>query len=227
MFSNSLLSIFIWVALLCLFISILVWFLVFYFKNRRPSSHEILEKFPLSFDVEEEYSEINRELIQLIEQQIKKDVRYGAQVAAFYKGKQIINIYGILFFFLLLIISLFHNIFLGGAGYFENQGPSGTQKEWKKITKDTLFMSYSLGIFSLYIFLFYFFHLFLVKGISAIVLAFVLQNANINYHDKISTFWPSFGKCGKENVTIAEAVSHRAGLKSAPPIFDVLSTIIR
>lgn len=50
------------------------------------------------------------------------------------------------------------------------------------------------------------------KGIGAACLLHALQESNISLEECVSKFWPEFAQAGKEKITIAELLSHRAGL---------------
>lgn len=50
------------------------------------------------------------------------------------------------------------------------------------------------------------------KGVGAACLLHALQESKISLEERVSKFWPEFAQAGKENITIAELLSHRAGL---------------
>lgn len=50
------------------------------------------------------------------------------------------------------------------------------------------------------------------KGIGSACLLHLLQENRIALAQRVSEFWPEFGQVGKENVTIAQLLSHSAGL---------------
>jgi CubicO group peptidase (beta-lactamase class C family) len=50
------------------------------------------------------------------------------------------------------------------------------------------------------------------KGIGSACLLHALQENNIKIDRRVSEFWPEFGQAGKIDVTIAQLVSHSAGL---------------
>jgi len=50
------------------------------------------------------------------------------------------------------------------------------------------------------------------KGIAATALAMCVDRGLVDYQRPVSHYWPEFGANGKENVTVAQMVSHRAGL---------------
>lgn len=50
------------------------------------------------------------------------------------------------------------------------------------------------------------------KGLVAIAMALCVQRGLLNYSDLVIEHWPEYGQCGKENTTVADIMSHRAGL---------------
>lgn len=50
------------------------------------------------------------------------------------------------------------------------------------------------------------------KGVGAACLLHALQENKISLEEPVSKFWPEFRQAGKEKITIAELLSHRAGL---------------
>lgn len=50
------------------------------------------------------------------------------------------------------------------------------------------------------------------KGVAALCLLHVLQEKGIEPEEKVAIFWPEFAQNGKENITIAQLLSHQAGL---------------
>lgn len=50
------------------------------------------------------------------------------------------------------------------------------------------------------------------KGITAIAVAMCVQRGLISYDEPVSTYWPEFAAAGKEDVTVAQLLSHQAGL---------------
>jgi CubicO group peptidase (beta-lactamase class C family) len=69
--------------------------------------------------------------------------------------------------------------------------PDGA-KEW---TADTLVNVYST-----------------TKGMGSLALAILADEGKIDYNEKVCTYWPEFGAAGKQSVTVAQLVSHQAGL---------------
>ncbi|CAF1364349.1 unnamed protein product, partial [Rotaria sordida] len=50
------------------------------------------------------------------------------------------------------------------------------------------------------------------KGIVATAIALCVQRGLLNYTDMVIKYWPEYGQNGKENTTVADIMSHRAGL---------------
>jgi CubicO group peptidase (beta-lactamase class C family) len=50
------------------------------------------------------------------------------------------------------------------------------------------------------------------KAIAALVIARLVDRGAIDYEAPVASLWPEFGAGGKDRITVAEALSHRAGL---------------
>lgn len=50
------------------------------------------------------------------------------------------------------------------------------------------------------------------KGLVAIAVALCVQRGLLDYSALVTTYWPEYGQYGKENTTVADILSHRAGL---------------
>lgn len=50
------------------------------------------------------------------------------------------------------------------------------------------------------------------KGMALIVLAKLHSEGLLDYNEKVATYWPEFGTNGKENITIEQLLTHKAGL---------------
>ena len=50
------------------------------------------------------------------------------------------------------------------------------------------------------------------KGITSIAVAMCVERGLLNYDEKVATYWPEFAARGKQDVTVAQLLSHRAGL---------------
>ena len=49
------------------------------------------------------------------------------------------------------------------------------------------------------------------KGLVAVAVAFCVQRGLFNCHDLVTKHWPEYEQNGKENTTVADIMSHRAG----------------
>jgi CubicO group peptidase (beta-lactamase class C family) len=50
------------------------------------------------------------------------------------------------------------------------------------------------------------------KGVTATAVAMLVDRGQLSYEDKVAKHWPEFAANGKENITVAQIMSHRAGL---------------
>jgi CubicO group peptidase (beta-lactamase class C family) len=50
------------------------------------------------------------------------------------------------------------------------------------------------------------------KGIGSACVLHALQEHNINISERVAKFWPEFAQAGKEKITVAQLLSHQAGL---------------
>lgn len=50
------------------------------------------------------------------------------------------------------------------------------------------------------------------KGIMSIAVAICVQRGLIDYSEKVASYWPEFAQAGKQDVTVAQLLAHRAGL---------------
>ena len=50
------------------------------------------------------------------------------------------------------------------------------------------------------------------KGMATLAFAILVGEGKANYEDKVSQYWPEFGAAGKKDITIAQLLSHQAGL---------------
>jgi len=56
------------------------------------------------------------------------------------------------------------------------------------------------------------------KALAAIVMLMLHDRGRFEFDDPVAKHWPKFGQNGKENITIAHVMSHRAGIPDGPPI---------
>ena len=50
------------------------------------------------------------------------------------------------------------------------------------------------------------------KGVTAICAAKLIEQGHLDLHQKVSHYWPEYGCNGKENTTVLDFLSHRAGM---------------
>ncbi|HET9857579.1 MAG TPA: serine hydrolase domain-containing protein [Chthoniobacterales bacterium] len=60
------------------------------------------------------------------------------------------------------------------------------------------------------------------KGLGSACLLHVLQEHKIDIDRRVAEFWPEFAQAGKENITLAQLLSHQAGLAALDRKVDVL-----
>ncbi|MEP7077382.1 MAG: serine hydrolase domain-containing protein [Chthoniobacterales bacterium] len=60
------------------------------------------------------------------------------------------------------------------------------------------------------------------KGLGAACLLHVLQRENITLTSRVAEFWPSFAQAGKGEISLAQLLSHQAGLSALDASADVL-----
>jgi CubicO group peptidase (beta-lactamase class C family) len=75
------------------------------------------------------------------------------------------------------------------------KGGWADRKKQNPVTAETLFGVYSSG-----------------KAIAALVIASLIEEDRIGYDQIVTTIWPDFGQQGKDKLTIAQLMSHQAGL---------------
>ena len=69
------------------------------------------------------------------------------------------------------------------------------RRQTQTVGEDTLFAVFSSG-----------------KAAAALVIAWLVEEDRIGYDQLIETIWPEFGQAGKAGLTIAQVMSHQAGL---------------
>jgi CubicO group peptidase (beta-lactamase class C family) len=65
------------------------------------------------------------------------------------------------------------------------------------------------------------------KGAAAICVARLVEAGLMSYDEPVATYWPEFAANGKESITVADVMSHRAGLPfvDAPLTFDDIMAV--
>ena len=69
----------------------------------------------------------------------------------------------------------------------------------EKVTSDTLFPVFSVS-----------------KGIAATIIHRLVARGMLAYDEPIATWWPEFGCLGKEEITLADVLSHSSGMQNVP-----------
>ncbi|VDP37004.1 unnamed protein product [Heligmosomoides polygyrus] len=59
------------------------------------------------------------------------------------------------------------------------------------------------------------------KAISALCIAVLVDRGLVRYEDRLVEFWPEYGSYGKENTTVEDVLSHKAGLPYLEEDIDV------
>src|SRR5436309_8488122 len=60
------------------------------------------------------------------------------------------------------------------------------------------------------------------KGLGSACALHVLQENKIDIEQRVSEFWPEFAQAGKEKITLAQLLSHQAGLAALDRQVDIL-----
>jgi CubicO group peptidase (beta-lactamase class C family) len=65
------------------------------------------------------------------------------------------------------------------------------------------------------------------KGAAAICVARLVEAGRLSYDEPVATYWPEFAANGKGSITVADVMSHRAGLPfvDAPLTFDDIMAV--
>ncbi|MGJ6969024.1 serine hydrolase domain-containing protein [Streptosporangium sp. G11] len=50
------------------------------------------------------------------------------------------------------------------------------------------------------------------KGIASVCLAVLVDRGDLDFEAPVTRYWPEFGHCGKAQITVAQMLSHQAGL---------------
>lgn len=54
------------------------------------------------------------------------------------------------------------------------------------------------------------------KAVSALVVATLVEAGALSYDQTVASLWPEFAQAGKADITVAQALSHQAGLSGVP-----------
>lgn len=58
------------------------------------------------------------------------------------------------------------------------------------------------------------------KGVAALAIHQLADRGELDYDEPVATYWPRFAQHGKDEITVAQAVSHMAGLHAMPEPFQ-------
>lgn len=56
------------------------------------------------------------------------------------------------------------------------------------------------------------------KALTSMVMMGAYERGHFSYEDKVTDHWPEFGKNGKQDITIAQVMSHQAGIPQEPQV---------
>lgn len=86
-------------------------------------------------------------------------------------------------------------VFQNGKPLIDMKGGWADRKETRAVTSKTLFSVFSSG-----------------KAMAAMVIAHLADQDRLGYNQLVATLWPEFAANGKGELTIAQVMSHQAGL---------------
>src|SRR6476469_9223063 len=99
------------------------------------------------------------------------------------------------------------SIWQNGASLLELEGGYRDATRQTPWTRDTLVLFWSA-----------------TKGLGGACLLHVLQEREIGLERRVAEFWPEFAQAGKDEITLAQLLSHRAGLVAFDEAVDVLDS---
>ena len=97
------------------------------------------------------------------------------------------------------------SVWQNGKPIVDLQGGFRDMRRAQPWTKDTLVLIWSA-----------------TKGIASACLLHVLQEHKIDIERRVAEFWPEFAQAGKDQITLAQLLSHQAGLAALDRAVDVL-----
>src|SRR5256714_6682265 len=97
------------------------------------------------------------------------------------------------------------SVWQNGNELLELHGGFCDARREQRWTKDTLVLIWSA-----------------TKGLGSACLLHVLQEHKIDIDRRVGEFWPEFAQGGKEKITLAQLLSHQAGLAAPDRKVDVL-----
>ena len=64
-------------------------------------------------------------------------------------------------------------------------------------------------------------HFSTTKGVAAICAAILYERGQLDYDATVASYWSEFGQRGKESVTVAQCMSHQAGLAALDAVLSL------
>lgn len=58
------------------------------------------------------------------------------------------------------------------------------------------------------------------KAVMALMMATAVERGKLAYDERVAALWPAFGQAGKDRITVAQLLSHQAGLSGLTGDFD-------
>ena len=58
------------------------------------------------------------------------------------------------------------------------------------------------------------------KAVMALMMATAVERGKLAYDERVAALWPAFGQAGKDRITVAQLLSHQAGLSGLSGDFD-------
>jgi CubicO group peptidase (beta-lactamase class C family) len=123
-------------------------------------------------------------------------------VVAYYKGREVVHVGGGVHRPCSGVLKP-----LPAPGTAAGMTPGGGGSAWAAVEADTRFMIQSV-----------------TKGVVACGVGALVDQGLLDYDHTVASYWPAFGCEGKDALTVASALSHRAGLCSG--MLDVVPLIL-
>jgi len=95
-------------------------------------------------------------------------------------------------------------LYLGGAPVVDIWGGMADPAVGRPWERDTLQLHFST-----------------TKGVAAICAAILYERGQLDYDATVASYWPEFGQRGKESVTVAQCMSHQAGLAALDTVLSL------
>ncbi len=95
------------------------------------------------------------------------------------------------------------SVFINGQSVIDIRGGHCDKKKTRPWTDDTITCVFSSG-----------------KAILAYLIAVAVNDGELDYEAPVVNYWPEFGANGKDKITLAQVLSHQAGLPGIPDEMD-------